>query len=197
MSERNNQLERSPSKFLIIFNLQYFPCLDEATTTNYRQERQSDFDSNILGVASVAGVTSRNGRISTTGGIHFYRAPEGTIATNGDGYYNPLTFTKATNGKYASGSVQIHPGALGISSSAQAGYIDPNFNPWPADQWRVQNQWPLDWPMQNDQWPVQNQLYTPFGQRTPWFKKVKIDLPQTRDVRWMYPSFNPFMNLWR
>ncbi|XP_047985701.1 uncharacterized protein LOC125225868 [Leguminivora glycinivorella] len=141
------------------------------TTIDFRPERQSD--PKIFGVASIARVTSRNGRISTSGGVHFYPGPGPNTAKEFYKLYNPATSLKAINGKYGS-SIQIHPGALGVSSALTSS-IGPAY-------------WPMDW--RQWQWPMQNQYLF----EDPW--RVK-ELPEAKMREFVYPSFNPFFNFWR
>lgn len=136
----------------------------------------------IVGVASVAGIASRNGRVSSIGGIKFFPSME-SVSSKDQRYYYPLTVSAEKDGRYASGTVQVLPGY--VSTSARAGYAPPN----------QKN------PFQNDMF-FQFQPQDMFNRNLEsWFPKDMFQnfSPQPDVLRngWFYPSFNPFVNFWR
>lgn len=132
----------------------------------------------LIGIASVAGIISRNGRVSSLGGIKML--PGKPITFTGDGMYYPLTVSTQKDGKYSSGSVQVYPGFA--SATARAGYA------------LNQNE-----PAFNDVFIKPDMFTRNVG---PWFSKdlfrnFSPSKPNSFKNTWLYPSFNPFMNYWR
>ena len=102
--------------------------------------------SNGMGVASIAGVDSRYGRLSSMSGVKFYPPIDSSmLKTDSKGNFifqssdgkmpMPLTITKKGDG--VSGTIKIMPGSVSVSSSANSGSASasvgpkmPDFNPW-------------------------------------------------------------------
>ncbi|XP_063899536.1 uncharacterized protein LOC110377519 [Helicoverpa armigera] len=101
--------------------------------------------SNGMGVASIAGVESRNGRVSSISGVKFYPSADSMVKTDSKGNYYfkssenkmqmPLTITKQGDG--VSGTIRIMPGSVSVSSSANSGSASASagpkitgFDPW-------------------------------------------------------------------
>lgn len=133
----------------------------------------------VIGMASVAGIISRNGRISSLGNMKIFSGKP--ITFTGDGMYYPLTVTSQEDGRYTSGSVQAYPGFA--SATARSGYLpnqkEPLFNDHfiKPDMFTTRNVGP---------W-FSKDLFTNFGPQK----------PNTFKNTWFYPTFNPFMNYWR
>ncbi|XP_028166945.1 uncharacterized protein LOC114357511 [Ostrinia furnacalis] len=158
---------------------------------------QPEESNGIFGVSSVAGIASRNGRVSSLGGIQIYPGLDQQItytSNDGAGYYYPLTVTKEGDGKYASGSIQLYPGSVVVSSTARSGY--------PSDIKAL--------PLSINR-PFKEFLFQPVPdffekQRNidpiePWFLKNMFPFspprPDVAENPWLYPTFNPFLNFWR
>ncbi|KAL0851532.1 hypothetical protein ABMA28_007321 [Loxostege sticticalis] len=184
--------------------LYFLFCTIAFVTADDQQQRpdqevlQPAESNGLYGVASIAGVASRNGRVSSLGGIQFYPGldPSLTLTNNdGAGYYYPLTVTKEGDGKYASGSIQFYPGSVVVSSTARSGFPsdikplplninnrlfkDIMFQPLPDYFEKARNVDPIE----------------------PWFLKNAFPFspprPDVADNSWFYPTFNPFLNFWR
>ncbi|CAG4986442.1 unnamed protein product [Parnassius apollo] len=146
----------------------------------------------IVGVSSVAGVTSMNGKVSSVGGVKFFPAPGKGGGKNRDTF----TFAYPINGNkgMAEGSISMNPGSVVVSSSSYNTKI-PERNTWHQLH-------PMFDPLMH--WPTINDFIFPhhfdFDSTfiDPWFPKTMIDrnVP-TKSVLRMYPNFNPFLNLWR
>lgn len=144
----------------------------------------------VYGIASISGVASRNGRVSSMSGVNFYPANnrEGSIvlAKSGNKLPEPITFSKEENGKYTSGTIKIGPGSVSVSSIARSGF--------PADSSSTLK---LDDDMFFSSIPS-------FHARSlnPWFpNNINFMQPfryNTMRPSWAYPNYNPyFFNLWR
>ncbi|KAI5634007.1 hypothetical protein NE865_13257 [Phthorimaea operculella] len=149
----------------------------------------------LIGVASVAGITSRNGRVSSVRGVKFFpgSSPEFEYFnpleySNGDVNSYPFTVSTQRDGKFA--SVHSSPGY--ISASAGSGFGPPSteYNPRNVGQQRSLNGFFY-------------QPQTIFGPRQlqSWFPKDLFQgfHPSAHEVRngWLINNFNPFMNFWR
>ncbi|KAH9633500.1 hypothetical protein HF086_013177 [Spodoptera exigua] len=102
--------------------------------------------SNGMGVASIAGVDTRYGRLSSMSGVKFYPPIDSSmIKTDNKGNFifkstdgkmpMPITITKEGDG--VSGTIKIMPGSVSVSSSANSGSASasvgpkvPNIDPW-------------------------------------------------------------------
>ncbi|KAF9803280.1 hypothetical protein SFRURICE_007126 [Spodoptera frugiperda] len=102
--------------------------------------------SNGMGVASIAGVDSRYGRLSSMTGVKFYPPMDPSmVKTDSKGNFifkttdgkmvMPITITKQGDG--VSGTIKIMPGSVSVSSSANSGSASasagpaiPNIDPW-------------------------------------------------------------------
>lgn len=169
----------------------------------------------MMGVASVAGIVSRNGRVSSLGGVHFfpslhnrmphtdkkYKSSQQNKDFTGNkesGTTNSLPavskWRKESNGNIAEGYISVYPGSVSVSSSAvsssKSGDIGMNENSW-ADPFH-----PMIWPM-NDPFhgPPRNFDYP---RNIDWIHRdifnnyIPPNLYSKRT--WLYPTFNPFLN---
>ncbi|XP_026758618.2 uncharacterized protein LOC113518057 [Galleria mellonella] len=160
-----------------------------------RQEAFKPFNTNsgLTGVASIAGVTSRNGRVSSLSGIKLFPSVNQEIVGNGDArqFFYPLTVSKESDGKFASNSIQVYPGSVIVS--AKSGY-GPNVKSWPAK---------LDLPFDGDIFLQPDlDVFSTARNLDTWFPKniFRPIVPPTIDNfrnNWLYPTYNPFVNIWR
>ncbi|XP_059058412.1 uncharacterized protein LOC131851866 [Achroia grisella] len=148
----------------------------------------------INGVASFADVTSRNGKVSTLSGVKLFptmNRPINVGNSNARQFFYPITVSKESDGKFASNSIQIYPESVVVS--ARSGY-GPNIKPWPGK---------INVPFEED--IFNHPDLEPFNvprHLDAWFPKdiFKPVVPPTIDHfrnNWLYPTFNPFVNIWR
>lgn len=145
----------------------------------------------MMGIASLAGIASRNGRLSSLTGVKLLPTMDSvSLSSDGAPFFYPLTVTKEGDGKFASGSIQFFPGSVMVSSSAKSGY-GPELKSWPK----------MDMPIATDVFLPPLDLFSSPRNLDPWFPKdifKPIPPPQMPGLdTWLYPRFNPFVNLWR
>uniref|UniRef100_A0A2A4JGI3 DUF4774 domain-containing protein n=1 Tax=Heliothis virescens TaxID=7102 RepID=A0A2A4JGI3_HELVI len=152
-----------------------------------------------MGVASIAGVESRNGRVSSISGVKFYPSADSMVKTDSKGNYifkssdskmgMPLTITKQGDG--VSGTIRIMPGSVSVSSSANSGSASASAGPKITgfDSWST----PFMTPMMNDilfpePFPAfpniayNTKMYEPKFQRIPELKFQKIPEPKFQRI---------------
>ncbi|CAH2102931.1 unnamed protein product [Euphydryas editha] len=169
----------------------------------------------MIGVASVAGIVSRNGRISSVGGIHFYPSMQNKMPNIDKKYKSSkqnkdltgnieLGMTKSiptvskwrkeSNGNMAEGFISFYPGSVSVSSSAvsssKPGNIGVNDNSW-ADPFN-----PMIWPMNEPfNGPPRNFDYS---RNIDWIHRDIFNnyVPPNLYLKrtWLYPTYNPFLN---
>ena len=151
----------------------------------------------IMGVASVAGYTSRNGRVSSLGGIHFFRPLDQPISFSNSEimkkineniassftkmYPESFKFDKFNKESFA----KEYPSTLAVASIANVG----------------SNQKPFIWPdlLSPMGWPISEVPQTPNNMNRNIENWLHNDIynnfaPSGNYHRntWMYPTFNPF-----
>lgn len=154
----------------------------------------------MMGVASVAGYTSRNGRISSTGGIHFFspmnqpipspqnieifKKAEGNMATAIIKMY-----PESSKSDNVASFMKIYPGAVAVASTMTSQPnirqpLGPNFldsMAWPMSGLSATSNNILSKRKVED-W-LHNDIYNNFVPSTRYFKNM-----------WHYPIFDPFFN---
>lgn len=111
----------------------------------------------MVGVASISGVDSRNGRLSSISGFKFYPPIDSSMVkkdSKGNSIFKtvdgkmqmPITITK--QGEGVSGTIRIMPGSVSVSSSSNSGSASASAGPQMAnfDSWSN----PFMKPMMND-----------------------------------------------
>ncbi|XP_047545506.1 uncharacterized protein LOC125077591 [Vanessa atalanta] len=161
----------------------------------------------MVGVASAAGILSRNGRVSSVGGIQFFPSlnnkipfavkDEKALKQNMESNENManmapnnINWRKDSDGNIAEGSINFYPGGVAVSSSAKSRNIESNANPW-ANPFN-----PIMWPM-NDPFSGPSRNFNYPGSLE-WIHKDMFNNyvpPNLYSKRtWLYPTFNPFLN---
>lgn len=157
----------------------------------------------MYGVASIAGVTSRNGRVSSVSSVKFYPSPGQDMtffypnAKSVDKIPEPISFSREENGRITSGSIKYGPsGSVSVSSSARSAY------PTGSNKFSKPVMIPMrashDFDDMFFPYPM-----TPFNSRSfdPWiphdFSVREPAQPRFDTFKngWPYPSFSPF-NFW-
>ncbi|RVE47775.1 hypothetical protein evm_007530 [Chilo suppressalis] len=157
----------------------------------------AESNNGFYGVASVAGITSRNGRISSLGGIQIYPGTDSSVRVTNEGvtFYHPST--NNAGGNFATGSIGLlGPGSVLVSSTAGSGDIKPLplsinvkkssppllkefvFQPLPDIFEKARNFQPIE----------------------PWFTRnvYAFNPPKLPSFdAWVYPNFNQLFSFWR
>ncbi|GBP29084.1 hypothetical protein EVAR_10900_1 [Eumeta japonica] len=138
----------------------------------------------IVGVSSIAGIASRNGRFSTIRDVQFYPSLS-TVVRKDDGKSTTVS-AKGKNGIQLSGSSQIYPDADAVVVSAHAGSFLGRPNT----------------PLTSTNVLIPDEII-----RIPhhaWFPseifdhmvQANMNAPDARK-HWTVPKFNPFISFWR
>lgn len=158
---------------------------------------------NGFGVASIAGVTSRNGRVSSISGVNFF--PSGTNpfyfqGRSGEKIPEPISFAKEEDGRFTAGQIKYGPGSVSVTSIARS--VDSNKAKSVKAMSTVQNMFmpsqfkPRDMNYQDP--------FSTFNTRSPdpWFPNTfmyrqPFQSFNSMKPRWAYSNINPFLNYWR
>lgn len=162
---------------------------------------------NGYGVASVAGITSRNGRVSSISGVNFF--PSGSNPFNfpagksGEKIPEPISFTKEEDGTLTAGHIKYGPsGSVSVSSFAGQAFPESSAKVKSAMKTPDQMFKASNFKMNN---MIYQDPFAHFSSRSfnPWFPSMfMFRQPMFENTNmprqgWPYSNFSPFFNYWR